>query len=75
MTHRTATAIIAEILRLASFRISKSKIMYGAFLSHYLTRFYLQMLVEGRLIAKEESSNVYKATVRGKKFLELYKTA
>jgi hypothetical protein len=31
------------------------------------------MLVESRLIAKEESSNVYKTTERGMQFLKLYK--
>ena len=73
MKHRTATTIIAEILHLASFRLSKSKIMYGAFLSHHQIQFYLEMLAERRLIAKEESSNVYKTTETGMQFLELYK--
>jgi predicted transcriptional regulator len=73
MKHRTATAIIAEILHLASFRMSKTKIMYAAFLSHHQIQFYLQMLVESRLTAKEESSNVYKTTERGMQFLKLYK--
>ena len=73
MKHRTATAIIAEILHLASFRMSKTQIMYAAFLSHHQIQFYLQMLVESKLIAKEQSSNVYKTTERGMQFLKLYK--
>src|SRR5688500_11628287 len=71
MKHRTATAIIAEILHLASFRMSKTKIMYAAFLSHHQIQFYLRMLGESRLVAKEESRNVYKSTGRSMQILKL----
>ncbi len=73
MKHRTATTIIAQILRLSSQRISKSRIMYGAFLSHHQVQLYLQILTERGLIAKEKSSNAYRTTDKGMHFLELYR--
>jgi predicted transcriptional regulator len=73
MKHRTTTTIIAEILHLASHRMSKSRIMYGAFLSHHQLQLYLQILMERGLIAKEESGNAYRTTQKGMHFLELYR--
>jgi predicted transcriptional regulator len=73
MKHRTATTIIAEILHLASRRMSKSRIMYRAFLSHYQLQLYLQILTERGLIAKEENGNAYRTTEKGMHFLELYR--
>jgi predicted transcriptional regulator len=73
MKHRSATTIIAQILGLASQRISKSRIMYGAFLSHQQVQLYLQILMERGLIAKEKTSNAYKTTNKGMQFLKLYR--
>jgi predicted transcriptional regulator len=73
MKHRTPTTIIAEILHLASHRMSKSKIMYRAYLSHHQLQIYLQILTETGLIAKEENYNAYKTTEKGMHFLELYR--
>ena len=72
MKHRTATTIIALILDLASRRMSKSRIMYKAFLSHHQLQLYLQILTEKGLIAKEEKGNAYRTTQKGMHFLELY---
>jgi predicted transcriptional regulator len=73
MKHRTTTTIIAEILDLASHRMSKSRIMYRAFLSHHQLQLYLQILTERGLIAKEENGNAYRTTERGMHFLVLYR--
>jgi predicted transcriptional regulator len=73
MKHRTATAIIAEILDLASHRMCKSRIMYRAFLSHHQLQLYLQILTERGLIAKAEGGSAYRTTERGMHFLELYR--
>lgn len=71
MKHRATTTIVAEILRLASHGMSKSKIMYKAFLSHYQLNMYLRMLTERDLIANE-GNNMYRTTEKGFRFLELY---
>ena len=70
MKYRTTTAIVAEILRLASHSMSKSRIMYKAFLSHHQLNTYLHMLTERGLIASE--GNMYRTTEKGFRFLELY---
>jgi predicted transcriptional regulator len=72
MKHRTATTIIAQILHLASHGMSKSRIMYRAFLSHHQLQLYLGILTERGLIAKEEKGNAYRTTQKGLHFLELY---
>jgi predicted transcriptional regulator len=51
--------------------MSKSKIMYKAFLSHYQLNMYLRMLTERDLIANE-GNNMYRTTEKGFRFLELY---
>jgi predicted transcriptional regulator len=71
MKHRTTTAIVAEILRLASHGMSKSRIMYKAFLSHHQLNMYLHMLTERGMIATE-GNNMYRTTKKGFRFLELY---
>ena len=69
--HRTTTAIVAEILRLASHNMSKSRIMYKAFLSHHHLNTYLHMLTERGPIASE-GNNMYTTTEKGFHFLDLY---
>jgi predicted transcriptional regulator len=71
MKHRATTTIVAEILRLTSHGMSKSKIMYKAFLSHYQLNTYLRMLTERDLIANE-GNNTYTTTAKGFHFLELH---
>jgi predicted transcriptional regulator len=71
MKHRTTTAIVAEILRLASHSMSKSRIMYKAFLSHHQLNTYLYMLTERGMIASG-GNNTYRTTEKGFRFLELY---
>ena len=73
MKHRTTTTIIAEILDLASHRMSKSRIMYRAFLSHHQLQLYLQILTDRGLIVKEEKGNAYRTTEKGMHFLMLYR--
>jgi predicted transcriptional regulator len=53
--------------------MSKSRIMYGAFLSHHQLQLYLQILTERGLIAKEERGNAYRTTEKGMHLLYLYR--
>jgi predicted transcriptional regulator len=52
--------------------MSKSRIMYKAFLSHHQLNTYLHMLTERGLLASE-GNNTYRTTEKGLHFLELYK--
>jgi predicted transcriptional regulator len=75
MRYRTRTEIIARILEVASEgTVLKTKIMYGAFLSHQQLKEYLSLLLDRQLIQFSKQGQTYKTTDKGLHFLHIYTT-
>lgn len=72
MKYRTRSEIVAQILDSAQNGITKTKIMYSAFLSHAQLKEYLVTLTENRLLHYDRSAQTYKATENGRRFLKLH---
>ncbi len=72
MKYRSRTDIIAMILRAAVNGATKTRIMYGAYLSYAQVKEYLSFLLEKNLIAYEEGTGLYKLTENGMKLLRVY---
>ena len=75
MRYRTRTEIIARILEVANEgTVLKTKIMYGAFLSHQQLKEYLSLLLERELIQYSKIWQTYRTTDKGVHFLQIYTT-
>lgn len=72
MKYRSRTEIVAMILKSASDKVTKTKIMYKAYLSYAQIKEYLSYLQENGLLEYEEGSQVYKITQKGWQFLRAY---
>lgn len=66
---RSSVEILAEILRLVRNGEKKTRIMYGANLSHDALNKYLNFLVDGGFLTFEENASRYHITTRGVEFL------
>ena len=71
MKYRTRYEIIASILESAKPGITKTKIMYDAFLSHAQMMGYLSYLKEIDLLMLEDKTQNYRTTKKGLGFLKL----
>lgn len=72
MPHRSQVDIMAKILTLAKNEISKTHIMYMAFLSHTQMMDYLAKLQKHDYLSLNEKTGMFKTTEKGKKFLDSY---
>ena len=72
MKYRSRTDIIAMILRAAVNGATKTRIMYGAYLSYAQVKEYLSFLIGKNLIIYEEGTGLYKLTENGMKLLRTY---
>ena len=72
MKYRSRTDIIAMILQAAINGATKTRIMYGAYLSYAQVKEYLSFLIEKELIRYEEGSAIYKLTQKGVQLLRVY---
>ena len=72
LKYRSRTDIIAMILRAAVNGATKTRIMYGAYLSYAQVKEYLSFLIEKNLISYEEGSGLYRLTENGMKLLRVY---
>jgi predicted transcriptional regulator len=74
MSYRTRTEIISSILEIANRGngATKTKIMYGAFLSHSQMKEYLAILVDNGLISYDLDTRTFKTTDKGHRFLQVY---
>ena len=70
--YRSRTDIIAMILQAAINGATKTRIMYGAYLSYAQVKEYLSFLMEKELIRYEEGSAIYKLTQKGVQLLRVY---
>ena len=60
------------ILQAAINGATKTRIMYGAYLSYAQVKEYLSFLIEKDLIRYEEGSAIYKLTQKGVQLLHVY---
>jgi predicted transcriptional regulator len=72
MKYRSRTDIASQILEAANGGTTKTKIMYGAYLSYAQLKEYLAVLLEGGLIEYQPSEHKYKTTEKGLKFVNSY---
>jgi predicted transcriptional regulator len=72
MGSRTRTEIVGNILDAANGGISKTKIMYTAFLSYGQLKEYLSILIENNLIEYVDGDNKFKTTEKGLNFLKMH---
>lgn len=70
MKYRSRTDIISEVLKIASGGASKTRIMYGAYLSYDQLKDYLNVMLENGLL--ERKATQYRATKKGLEFLKGY---
>lgn len=72
MKYRSRTDITAQILEAANGGVTKTKIMYRAFLSYAQLKEYLSVLVENDLLEYVEGEQVYRTADKGNRFLKIY---
>lgn len=72
MKYRSRTEISSQILEAASSGSTKTRIMYKAFLSYAQLKEYLEMLTVNGLLEYQQSEEIYRTTMKGRKFLDLY---
>jgi predicted transcriptional regulator len=72
MKYRSRTDITAQILEAANGGVTKTKIMYKAFLSYAQLKEYLTVLIENGLLQYIEGEQMYKTTEKGNRFLKIY---
>lgn len=73
MKYRSRVEIASNILRVAvAGRATKTRLMYGAFLSFTQINQYLEFLLSNALIMTDQETHVYTLTEKGLRFLNLY---
>ncbi len=74
MRYRTRIDIVSSILEVANRGngATKTKIMYGAFLSYSQMKEYLTILTDNRLISYDLDTTTFKTTDKGHRFLQVY---
>ena len=81
MKNRSRIEIIIQILEIVASAknddsggsgITRTKIMYKAFLSYPQIKEYLSMLLESRLLEYDQKTAAYKTTGKGKRLLKTY---
>ena len=71
--YRTSVEIIAEILKIANGgNVTRTKIMYSAFLNYFQLKEYLPMLTERDLLSYNPETRTFKTTEKGLMLLETY---
>ena len=71
--YRTSVEIIAEILKMANGgNVTRTKIMYSAFLNYFQVKEYLPMLTERELLDYDPDTRTFKTTEKGLMLLETY---
>ena len=71
MKYRSRTEIVSNILEAANGGVTKTKIMYKAFLSYNQLREYLSILIENNLIEYLDGTQTYKTTEKGLNLLKI----
>jgi predicted transcriptional regulator len=71
LKYRSKTEIVSSILDAANGGVTKTKIMYMAFLSYSQLKEYLAVLTESGLLIQEPESQRFRTTAKGLQFLTL----
>ena len=69
MQYRSRTDIISAMLRVANKGATKTRMMYGAYLSSAQLKEYVEFLTARNLIRRDEATTLYWLTEQGMKFL------
>jgi predicted transcriptional regulator len=75
MKYRSRIDIISVILDAANGGtggLTKTKIMYQAYLSHDQFKEYLRLLTDNDLLRYDRQTHAFKTTEKGLRFLEIY---
>jgi predicted transcriptional regulator len=72
MKYRSRTEIVSNILEAANGGVTKTKIMYKAYLSYNQLREYLSILIENNLLEYLEGTQTYKTTEKGLNLLKMH---
>ena len=72
MKYRSRTEIVSNILEAANGGVTKTKIMYKAFLSYNQLREYLSILIENNLLEYLDGTQTYKTTEKGLNLLKIH---
>jgi predicted transcriptional regulator len=72
MKYRSRSEIIAMILQAANNGATKTRIMYGAYLSYAQVKEYLEFLESKKLLSYEEGTSLYHLTEKGLQFLRVF---
>ena len=72
MKYRSRTEIVGNILDAANGEVTKTKIMYKAFLSYNQVKEYLSVLIENNLIEYLDGTHKFKTTEKGLFFLKMH---
>jgi predicted transcriptional regulator len=71
MKYRGRLEIIAMILQTAAENVTKTRIMYGAYLSYSQLNDYLEFMQENDLLQYENETAFYRITEKGHRVLRL----
>ena len=72
MKNRGRTEMLAAMLEVAKGKVTKTKIMYIAFLSYGQLKEYLSILIENNLIEYLDGTKTYKTTEKGLNLLKMH---
>jgi predicted transcriptional regulator len=75
MKYRSRTEIVFQILDIAKVNdkgMTKSKIMYKAFLNYIQLKEYLTVLTDNGLLEYNSHTQRFKTTEKGHRFLQIY---
>jgi predicted transcriptional regulator len=73
MKYRSRLAIASNILKVArAGNATKTRLMYGSFLSFAQINEYLTFLLANALVTKDEETRIYALTEKGTRFLHIY---
>ena len=72
MKYRSRTEIVSNILEAANGGVTKTKIMYKAFLSYNQLKEYISILIENNLIEYLDGTQTYKTTEKGLNLLKIH---
>lgn len=72
MKYRSRTDIIGTILRSANKGATKTRLMYGSYLSYAQTKEYIDFLLTKELLRYEPKTQLYTLTDKGLNFLRIY---
>ena len=64
--------MLAAMLEVAKGKVTKTKIMYTAFLSYVQLKEYLSILIENNLIEYLDGTQTYKTTEKGLNLLKMH---